>query len=606
MLEQLGINPGMRSRRLVVLLGIISLVGLSLMLLGTPVIPHKSFDTSSNPLGKSQPQEKPPVLTEPVSETSHPIAQLFNKANTAFQDVRSKQSKTLKEAVDEYRRRYKMPPPPNFDVWFKLARKRGVEMIDEYDTIYHTILPFWGLEPKLIRERAREAIGFDNALMGLLIRSGKVAKAVGGGESQEWKRTALTDMMASFIKYLPDMDLAFNIHDEPRVVVPSDDLQRLVSRAVDGALPRAFGKPSLQNSWSKRPEDVNKGDRVEEFRTTRFNKFAHQPTWTHSRTSCPADSPARNLDENDTDNIKPYSYTELGFLSNTTAFSDICQTPSLRYTFGFFDRPNALDIVSDLFPIFSQSKVSSYQDILYPSPWYWTGKVTYEADKDRDWDSKTEQMYWRGSTTGGFSRAGGWRRQHRQLLVKNINGWDTTKVYEKGEGNTWSIKEAPRRKFKDLFNVKFSHVGQCDPEDCKAQTEFFDIVEAAGQQDAWAYKHLIDVDGNAFSGRYYAFLLSNSLVYKLAIFREWHDEWIRPWVHFVPFSLKGGEHVETVRYFAKEDEGRSLAKVLAKQGQDWAGQALRNDDLEVWFFRLLLEYGRVVDDNRENIGFTLA
>jgi hypothetical protein len=30
---------------------------------------------------------------------------------------------------------------------------------------------------------------------------------------------------------------------------------------------------------------------------------------------------------------------------------------------------------------------------------------------------------------------------------------------------------------------------------------------------------------------------------------------------------------------------------------------LRNVDFEVWFFRLLLEYGRVVDDRREEIGF---
>jgi hypothetical protein len=30
---------------------------------------------------------------------------------------------------------------------------------------------------------------------------------------------------------------------------------------------------------------------------------------------------------------------------------------------------------------------------------------------------------------------------------------------------------------------------------------------------------------------------------------------------------------------------------------------LRNVDFEAWFFRLLLEYGRVVDDGREGIGY---
>ncbi|PGH32462.1 hypothetical protein GX50_04762 [[Emmonsia] crescens] len=603
----------MRTQRLVVLLAIVCLVGLSLMLLGHPVPVGKggkngkknqpSFTSTDNRFENAdsqhqqQQQNSPhenPIATEGVTGKSHPIAQLVNNANKKFDNVRAKQSRTLKDAVDEYRRRYKMPPPPKFDEWFKFAQKRGVQLVDEYDTIYHSLLPFWGLEPKLIRSRAKEVIGFDNGVIAVLIRNGKVSKITGGSESDMWKQTALGDMLASFVKYLPDMDLAFNVHDEPRVIVPYDDLQRLVVRAVDGALPRAFGNAYPKNSWSPRPKDMNSGDRVDEVRTTRFNRFAHQPAWTISRMSCPVDSPSRSLEETAADNITAYSYSELGFLYNTTAFSNICLTPSLRYTFGFFDRPNAFNVVHDLFPIFSQSKVSSFQDILYPSPWYWAQKVPYQADKDLKWDDKKEQMYWRGSTTGGFSRAGGWRRQHRQLFVKRINGWDTAKVYERsitaaGEDNTWSLKDVARRKFKGIFDVKFSHIGQCDPEDCKAQAEFFDVVEPAGQQDAWQYKHLADIDGNAFSGRYYAFLHSNSLVYKLAIFREWHDEWLRAWVHYVPLSLRGDEHLEAVRYLAMEEEGRSIAGKLAKQGKEWAHSALRNDDLEVYFFRLLLE-----------------
>ncbi|EEH19816.2 hypothetical protein PABG_02075 [Paracoccidioides brasiliensis Pb03] len=603
-----GHQSGMRTQRLAVLLGIVCLVGITLMLLGNPAaqrirqstqrkklfIPTSNHPEISDSQQKQQDQQQQtpehPVHTENASKNLHPIVQLQNQAKEKFDDIRGRQSKTLKDAVGEYRRRYKMPPPPHFDIWFKFAQQHDVQLIDEFDSIYHTLLPFWGLQPKLIRARAREAIGFDNALISLLVRDGKVARIDGGGESREWQRIALEGMLKSFVQYLPDMDLAFNIHDEPRVVIPSEDLQRLVVRAMDGALPRALENPSPNNSWSGRPDDVNKGDRIDEFRTTRFNRFAHQPTWTNSRMSCPVDSPARNLDENAPDNIKAFSNTELGFLYNITAFTDICLSPSLQHTFGFFDRPNALDLVHDLFPIFSQSKVSSFQDIIYPSPWYWAGKVPYDAGKDVAWYDKLEQLYWRGSTTGGFSRAGGWRRQHRQRFIKEINGWDSAKIYEKNtDSGVWELKEVARHALKDLFNVKFSHVGQCDPEDCKAQSEFFDVVESADQQDAWKYRHLVDIDGNAFSGRYYAFLRSNSLVYKLALFREWHDEWLRAWVHYVPLSLKGDEHVETVRFFALDDEGREIAQLLANQGKEWAGKALRNNDLEVWFFRLLLE-----------------
>lgn len=577
----------MRLQRLVLLLAIASVVGLSLVLLNRP-----SYSPPNIPSTAPVERDPPPDYHNLASSTlsDHPISKLVADAESQFNDVVSRQSKTLAEAVQEYRRRYQMAPPPNFDKWFHFAQARGVKLIDEYDTIYHSLLPFWGLEPKTIRQRAREAMGFDNAVIGLLIRDGKVTNIEGGGDGRKWQRDATVGMIEDFTKYLPDMDLVFNTHDEPRVVVPSDDLQRLVSVAKNLNIPVAAENPLPYNAWSERPADLNNGQRINEVRTTRFNRFAHQPTWTNSRSSCPVDSPARSLDEQAPDNVTAYAFSDLGFIYNTTAFSDICFSPSLQNTFGFFDRPNAFDVVHDLFPIFSQSKISSFQDILYPSPWYWNGKVVYEEDKDFDWEEKQDAMYWRGSTTGGFSRDGGWRRQHRQLFVKKVNGLDNAKILEKDEdGDSLVTTEVSRREYKDSFDVKFTYVGQCDPDDCKAQQEFFNIVPAAGQQDAWGYRYLVDIDGNAFSGRYYAFLHSNSLVMKLALFREWHDEWIKPWVHYVPLSMHGDEYLEIIRYFDGDSEGKKLGPRLAQQGKSWASTSLRNDDLEVWFFRLLLE-----------------
>jgi hypothetical protein len=310
--------------------------------------------------------------------------------------------------------------------------------------------------------------------------------------------------------------------------------------------------------------------------------------------SCPPDSPARALEDGPKeDNIEGWALGELGFVYNTTAFSDICQSPSFSETFGFFDRPNAFNIVHDLFPIFSQSKISSYSDILYPSPWYWYGKVPYEEEADMEWQVKEDKIWWRGSTTGGFSRDGGWRRQHRQRIVHKINGVEKAKILinrgETDQKEDWQVKEVPRSDYKEIFDIFFSHVGQCDETDCAAQKEFFDIKPTAKQQDAWKYKYLLDIDGNAFSGRFYAFLKSRSLVYKMAVFREWHEEWIKPWVHYIPLSLRGDEWVEAVRWFAGEPSGKHEAERLALQGREWANKVLRNEDLEVWFFRLLLE-----------------
>lgn len=536
----------------------------------------------------------PPELTKalpPSTDASHPIRQLITKAEDHFNEVIIRQSDTLEKAVAEYRRRYQIPPPPNFDKWYEFAKARNVALIDEYDTIHNSLMPFWALKPSVIRGRAREALGFDNALLGVIIRDGKVISAAGGSE---WQQKSTVGMVREFVQYLPDMDLPFNLHDEPRVVVPHDDLSRLVATAKDVAMPAAFQNTAPKNSWSPRAADMDDGTRPTEVKFTRFNVFAHQPTWTNSRMSCSPESPARTLDESIQDDTNSFATSQLGFIFNKTAFSDICLSPSLQERHGFFNRPNAFNIVHDLFPIFSQSKISSFQDILYPSPWYWSNKVAYDQSDDYPWDSKEDKLYWRGSTTGGFSRNGGWRRQHRQLFVEKINALDNTMVLENqspepGSFVEWKIKERPRTDFKTLIDVHFAHVGQCDPGDCGAQKEFFDIAKPDKQHDAWRYKYLLDIDGNAFSGRFYAFLKSMSLVYKMAVFREWHEEWLRPWVHYIPLGLKGDEYVESVRYFNNEPDGKIQAPKLAIQGREWAGKVLRNEDFEVWFFRLLVE-----------------
>lgn len=590
-----------RRAQLVAILGAICFIGVTLTFLrrsehGRPVT-IKSTPIDPELLDPSNPI--PPTIAD-----THPIHELIRNAHDEDEKLRNSQSQTLDAAVSEYKRRYKLPPPPHFDKWFAFAKARDVQLTDEYDIIYHSLLPFWALKPSVIRGRAREALGFDNSLLGLLIRDGKVISAAGGSE---WQQQSTTSMVESFVQHLPDMDLPFNIHDEPRVIIPNEDLSRMVAIAKEKSMPVAYTNPSPKNIWSPRPADMDDGRKYNEVKTTRFNRFAHQPTWTNSRVSCPADSPARSLDESMPDDPSSYTWSDLGFISNKTAFSDICLSPSLRGRFGFFNRPNAYNIVHDLFPVFSQSKISSYQDILYPSPWYWSNKVAYKESDDYDWEKKENVMYWRGSTTGGFSRDGGWRRQHRQLFVEKINALGQAKILTNHSSSPdaadWRVKEVSRPAYKDLFDVKFSHIGQCDPEDCDAQREYFEVVEPAKQHYAWAYKYLLDIDGNAFSGRFYAFLKSKSLVYKMALFREWHEEWLRPWVHYIPLSSQGDEYVESVRYFKEENTGQIEAPRIANQGREWANKVLRNEDFEVWLFRLLLEYGRLVDDNRDTIGF---
>lgn len=53
------------------------------------------------------------------SSSAHPIHQLIQDARHAWDTKVAKQSRTLSQAVDEYRRRYKRSPPRGFDKWWQ-------------------------------------------------------------------------------------------------------------------------------------------------------------------------------------------------------------------------------------------------------------------------------------------------------------------------------------------------------------------------------------------------------------------------------------------------------------------------------------------------------
>jgi hypothetical protein len=57
---------------------------------------------------------------------------------------------------------------------------------------------------------------------------------------------------------------------------------------------------------------------------------------------------------------------------------------------------------------------------------------------------------------------------------------------------------------------------------------------------------------------------------------------------------------DILEYFFGHD---NKAERIASEGQEWANLVLRKDDMLIYVFRLLLEYGRVIDDEREMLGF---
>lgn len=74
-------------------------------------------------------------------------------AKVAFTKRLAKQSKTLPEAVAEYKRRYGRDPPRGFDQWWEFAKENNFKFVDEFDAITEDLAPFWTLSGKELRRR---------------------------------------------------------------------------------------------------------------------------------------------------------------------------------------------------------------------------------------------------------------------------------------------------------------------------------------------------------------------------------------------------------------------------------------------------------------------
>ena len=83
--------------------------------------------------------------TTPSPPPKHPILLLIEKAEKDWKALLDKQSKTLAEAVSEYKQRYKRNPPKGFDKWWAYAVKNKIVLKDEYDQIHRDLQVFWAL-----------------------------------------------------------------------------------------------------------------------------------------------------------------------------------------------------------------------------------------------------------------------------------------------------------------------------------------------------------------------------------------------------------------------------------------------------------------------------
>jgi hypothetical protein len=80
-------------------------------------------------------------------------------------------------------------------------------------------------------------------------------------------------------------------------------------------------------------------------------------------------------------------------------------------------------------------------------------------------------------------------------------------------------------------------------------------------------------------------------VCRAGLYSEWYDEWICANEHYLQISLDFSNLESSVQWALTHD---NLAKQLGQQARQFARTRLRNEDMECYTYRLLLEYAAIV------------
>ncbi|KAL4967906.1 putative capsular associated protein [Aspergillus stella-maris] len=563
---------------------------------------------------------------------THPIDLLIHEAAKNHDEWMkgARSSNNLAEAVQQYQARYNQHPPPNFDKWYDYAASRSSVTIDEFDSIHTNLVPFRAIPPSELRTLTQKlATNPFNDIGALSIRNGTVRLQDGIKPTHAWMVGSARQMIEKFSEHLPDMDLAFNLDDEPRVIAPWERVAGLVNQA------QAQQRPSdaeISNEWSADRDTtwapIEPADQTPE---PMFIDHSLQAVWdSFVAPACPPGSKARSQRIWDRHSLcigctRPHSMGQFPTAWDLT--TDVCHQPDLAHLHGLFLSPATFRITQELLPVFSQSTASIFSDIVFPSPWNYVDKIKYEpSDEHPDvkYADKENTLFWIGGTTEGVSHDGRWQGMPRQRfahLVNNNTYNHVSVLLPTDEPKTFAYQVFDGFGPSQILGLNAS-AGVTDPilrcirEDCDDQKNELGLGGRVDFQDHWHYRYLFDSDGAGFSGRFLPFLKSRSIPFKTGLFRQWFDSRITPWLHYAPIDVRLHGLWSTLAYFAGIDTTIDGHKVqmkrhdiqgrwIAEEGRRWAETALRKEDMEIYFFRLLLEWGRLTDDRRDTLGFKL-
>ena len=199
------------------------------------------------------------------------------------------------------------------------------------------------------------------------------------------------------------------------------------------------------------------------------------------------------------------------------------------------------------------------------------GKIAQASDKNH-WDTKINQAFWRGSSTGYLDTDHG--REHIMRL-------ETCLDFPRIRLVALSLE------YPNLLDACVTDYFQySDHQTLNKLLSLSQKTEAVSFQGHLKYKYLVDVDGNTCSySRMFWILLSNSVLFKeMNGDTQWYYKALKPWVHFVPFTFEAGDLPEKICWAQSHDQQvRQMAKAATSLARQVFSQAMLRNYMQVLF-----------------------
>ncbi|KZT51609.1 glycosyltransferase family 90 protein [Calocera cornea HHB12733] len=519
----------------------------------------------------------------------HPIYDLVEKAESHWKAKVDRQSRTLGQAVAEYRSRWNRYPPKGFDKWWAYVQKHKVPLPDEYDQIMRDLSPYFAYSPSDLRklQQEQQAKEFTYTIASIPGADGKPGRLeIVSDDRSLWEdavKEAQKEVEQALVAATGAWEATFSIHDGPQDNWNWEFGELMRETIVAGQFLDLDTKPLK--------DDIGWAGGCPPNTPLRTSPLTIAPPSLPNPTSAPKHF-IHDHRQSMSPCLHPSHTHHVGTLSS--------------YRAGKGPGPQGRRQL-----VFSLCKTELHGDIIMVPAERWQE----EPEDPTPWEEKDARLLWRGSTTGtSMSPNTPWRTSQRirlMSLLSNMNG--THPVLQPfspahAVGEPALLEAAWLNPL--LTDVSFTKAPiQCSEGVCEELREMFEWRSRMDPADMWKYKYLLDVDGNGWSARFHHLLSSSSVVLKSTVFPEWYTDRIQPWVHYVPVQVDLSDLYDIVTFFrgdvARGGRGahEELARKIGVQGAGWARSSWRREDMVAYTFRLFLEYGRLMNDDRGSMDF---